>query len=441
MRFKEWKLWFRRLPLSLKWFVILILSRPIIDNFYYLKEVSPFFSPLYIVGVLTPLLIILSHLTRSIPRKQRSPLDSRITVWSGLVVLQSLLVLITASLSLSSIETALKVTTPVLLYFYVRRFVQEGKDIEGLLQTAIYAALLPFMMLLYENFVAPIDPTFSRGNMRLQGAYADIMNYAIYMSLSFLAAGYFFMNQIDRIQRRFHLRIFVILSSICLVGVFSINQISTFMVFGSLLLLFIYHNLRTGKPLVLLVMIFMIIAGNAFYDERIDAEVSPVFQKEISVFRGDEPIERAFHGRFSRWINYLERWSNYPIAAQLFGLPLVIDGNAARAWVLISSHSDYTRILFLTGIIGLLFYLGFLLAVYRRSRYQLAPNKFLIQGALLIVVLYSVSTVPTIYPPLMYIILPIFAFAAICKRNRNLSTYPQHQIGSNPESLSVRIDY
>jgi hypothetical protein len=52
MTFREWKKWFKELPWSCKWFVIFILIRPVTDNFYNLKEISPVYSPLYILGIL-----------------------------------------------------------------------------------------------------------------------------------------------------------------------------------------------------------------------------------------------------------------------------------------------------------------------------------------------------------------------------------------------------
>lgn len=58
MKFNQWKIWLKSKPWILKWFILLVLIRPIIDNLYFLKDISPFLSPLYIAGVLTPLMVI-----------------------------------------------------------------------------------------------------------------------------------------------------------------------------------------------------------------------------------------------------------------------------------------------------------------------------------------------------------------------------------------------
>ena len=68
MSFKQWWAWYKGSPLFKKWFILLILLRPLIDNFYELKETSALASPLYIVGILTPILILLSTIAVGFPK-------------------------------------------------------------------------------------------------------------------------------------------------------------------------------------------------------------------------------------------------------------------------------------------------------------------------------------------------------------------------------------
>src|SRR5437016_327172 len=97
MSFSEWKYWFRSLPWSLRWFPLLILIRPLVDNFYYLKNVSPVLSPLYIVGVLTPLLAIYGMAV--IRRQQRSPVDVYFSVLTFLMLISVLFLFFYSTLS------------------------------------------------------------------------------------------------------------------------------------------------------------------------------------------------------------------------------------------------------------------------------------------------------------------------------------------------------
>ena len=87
MEYKDWKLWIGSLPWHLKWFVILVLIRPIVDNFYYLKNISPVLSPLYFVGITTPILCVIALINYR--KKDYSVFDLLYGIW-GLLMLISL---------------------------------------------------------------------------------------------------------------------------------------------------------------------------------------------------------------------------------------------------------------------------------------------------------------------------------------------------------------
>src|SRR5690606_37404668 len=98
MTFKEWKLWLSALPWPLRWFPILVLIRPIVDNFYFLKEVSPLLSPLYAVGILTPVLTIVGILHYK--NSQTSAIDKAFLYWSFSVLISCLFIFFYGSYSL-----------------------------------------------------------------------------------------------------------------------------------------------------------------------------------------------------------------------------------------------------------------------------------------------------------------------------------------------------
>ena len=130
MSFSVWKQWLGSLPWSLRWFVLLVLFRPFVDNFYFLKETSIFLSPLYIVGVMTPILIVASFFSGSLPKKNKSNLDQAFGFWGALVFF-NVLALLTLQLSLDIMEVAIKMSTPVLIYFFARHLVQSKQDLKG----------------------------------------------------------------------------------------------------------------------------------------------------------------------------------------------------------------------------------------------------------------------------------------------------------------------
>src|SRR4249920_2644732 len=93
MNFKEWKKWLGELPWSCKWFVLFILIRPVTDNFYNLKEISPLYSPLYILGILTPVFILLSFLSSRFPKKYSSPVDVPVRILILLILANGVILL------------------------------------------------------------------------------------------------------------------------------------------------------------------------------------------------------------------------------------------------------------------------------------------------------------------------------------------------------------
>ena len=78
-------------------------------------------------------------------------------------------------------------------------------------------------------------------------------------------------------------------------------------------------------------------------------------------------------------------------------------------------HSDYVRVIFLSGILGFIFYMLFLLNLLMRARKIAIPERFLVFGGVGTVMLYSVSTNPLLYFPLLYCVFPIMAYASLPK--------------------------
>jgi uncharacterized membrane protein HdeD (DUF308 family) len=82
-------------------------------------------------------------------------------------------------------------------------------------------------------------------------------------------------------------------------------------------------------------------------------------------------------------------------------------------------HSDYVRNLFLSGIIGLVFYILFLISMTIKAftLHNLA-DKFLVLCCILTIVLYSLTTMPTLYAPYLYLIYCVYAYALLPKEKQ-----------------------
>lgn len=409
MTFKEWKSWLAELPWPLRWFPVLVLLRPVVDNFYYLKEVSPFLSPLYIVGLLTPVLAIIAIIRYK--QAEFSALDKAFIYWTLAVLFSCLFIFFYGSYSLLSIEFILKLSLPVYLYFFLRRLIQSRRDLDGILQSFLYSGIFVALILLFEVFVNPIRIEESRGLGRIQGNFGDVVSYGIYIVFSFLIATYFYFSRLHLDQTKKSIRLVAIVALIGILGLFNIHHTATYVIFSILLLLFLLFNFKTAKRSLSMLIILIVGAGLIFFSNSIEEKLTPLVATDLQVFEGTQDADRLMHGRVGRWIDMWEIFTAQTMPVQFFGYPLKME--YAYHYIGIGSHNDLVRMLFATGYLGLILYLVLLIRVYIRSSLFGLAQQFLILGCLITLLLYSISITPTFYAPFMYIVMSIFAFAAI----------------------------
>jgi hypothetical protein len=409
MTFKEWKKWMRSLPWLLKWFVVLILFRPVIDNFYYLKEVSPFLSPLNIVGILTPVLCIAAIIKWR--NSSNTPIDFYFKIWTALAFFSIIFLFIYDPVSLLFYEYLIRLTLPIYIFFFVRLLIRSKEDLHGVLQTFIYSAIFVLAIFLYEIVINPVRVVESRGLSRIQGYYGDVLNYSIYLTQSFLIICYFYFTQNKTVSSVKRIRKVIIVSFVCILMLFNIHHSASYFVFTFLFVLFLSFNFRENTNNSIFITMVLIATFYFFGQDIIEEKISPLFQTDIAVYEGEKENDRLLHGRVGRWKMMWEDFSNAPIAAQFFGIPLKLD----YPYYHISSnaHNDFFRILLFTGFTGLTVYLLILFNLYKRMRLLNRPQKFLMMGGMIILILYSVSTTPTLYPSVLYVIYSIFAFVSL----------------------------
>ena len=411
MSFKDWKYWISSLPWHLKWFAILVLIRPIIDNFYYLKNISPVLSPLYFVGIATPILCVVSIIAYK--KKDTSIFDFLFGTWGILMLISLLFMFIFDPLSKTFLEYTLKLTLPVYLFFFLRLLIRSRRDLDGILQTFVYSSFFVIAIFLFEIFVNPVKILKTRGLERIQGSYGDVMNYAIYMSLGFLIMCYFYLRDKKNgsvIKRNRNIIITVIL---CLACLFKISHTASYGVFLVILALFVLFNLRTNKTVGILFIVLISAIAYLFGASTIEEKIAPLVQTDIAVYEGKKANERLLHGRVGRWKMMLEEYSEFPVQAQLFGMPLII--METYSYVGTGSHNDFIRILFYTGFLGIIVYLLILINLFLRFTFLSSDDYFLALGTFMILLMYSISTCPTLYAPMLYIIYAVICYLALPK--------------------------
>jgi len=409
LTYKEWKYWIKSQPWHLRWFTILVLIRPIVDNFYYLKNISPFLSPLYLVGIATPILCIYAIV--SFRRRDRSVFDFLFGLWTILILFSLLFMFINDPLSKTFLEYFLKLSMPAYLFFFLRLYIRSLKDLDGLLQTFLYSALFVVGVFLYELIVNPIKVQKTRDLERIQGYYGDVMNYAIYLSQGFLIMCYFYFRK-KNIQSIFlRTRNLVIVAIICVAGLFKISHTASYGVFAAILLLFILFNLKTNRTAGFVLIISLSVIGYFFGSEAIEKNVTPLLKTDVAVYEGKKSEERLLHGRVGRWKDMLEQYSNFPVASQFVGMPSTLKDSYAE--VSTGAHNDFVRILFFTGYVGLTIYMLTFVSFFNRLKFLSSDQHFLALGTLAILILYSISTCPTLYAPMLYVLYAVLCYLVL----------------------------
>jgi hypothetical protein len=409
MSYKEWKYWISSLPWHLRWFAILVLIRPLVDSFYFLKNISPFLSPLYLVGILTPVLAVITLINYR--KKDNSPIDVLFVLWSFLIFVSLLFMFLNDPMSKTFLEYFLKLSMPIYLFFFLRLLIRSQRDLDGVLQTFLYSCLFVAAVFLFELFVNPVKVLKTRDLERIQGYFGDVMNYAIYLTQGFLISAYFYLRRRNNQPSSVRTRNLVIAGILCVAVLFKISHTASYAVFASLLLLFMLFNLKTNRTAGFAIIISCAILGYFFGGETVESKIAPLLKTDIAVYEGKKTNERLLHGRVGRWKSMLEQFSTFPVAAQFFGMPIMVTD--AYAEVSTGSHNDFVRILFFTGVSGLIVYLLILFFLFRRLKYLSTGLHFLALGAMTILFLYSVTTCPTLYAPMLYIILSVFCYLSL----------------------------
>ena len=347
-------------------------------------------------------------MSRKLPRRRNCRIDQLFVLLGTIIVLNATLIWFFAP-SLDRLAVGLKITLPIYLYFYFRYFVRSRRDLEGILQTFLYSAILPFSLLLFEIGVSPFRIEQSRGLDRLMAGYADVGTLGFYTLLCFLIASYFFMEQqrtdSNSSRKTYQLWFIVALGVLAL---FHINHTASYATFLVLVVFFFSSTFRFRRSMAL--MFVMLLSATTYLVFSGEAEERAVLvQTEIEVLEGTQDPERAFHGRASRWQRHWKTFTEEnSLAEQMLGLIGVSRPYMTTA----GTHNDFLRIIFTSGYMGLAAYLVLLLQVFLRTRHLAAAQKFLFRGILIIVLLMSITTAPTFYTFVNYIFMAILAYSA-----------------------------
>ena len=117
MNFRTWRNWLKSLELWKKWFVYLILLRPILDGFYHYEFPGLGYTPLELVGVVVPFTILFLVFTNQLPNIKTTGIDIIFNAWSAIVIFNCAFVVISFP-SIDTLGTILKYSVPGLYLFF-----------------------------------------------------------------------------------------------------------------------------------------------------------------------------------------------------------------------------------------------------------------------------------------------------------------------------------
>ena len=141
------------------------------------------------------------------------------------------------------------------------------------------------------------------------------------------------------------------------------------------------------------------------------ARVKGMFDTDLRILRGEKSTRQAFHGRMQRWTHHIEGWRELTPMAKAIGV--VMDGAEQRTGRIGAGiHNDYLRILFSSGMIGLAAYLLFYVQLLIHTLLARRSERYLVWSVVAFILLYSMTTLPTMYSGLMYLCLPVLAFGS-----------------------------
>lgn len=414
MIFKEWLKWIKSVPWSFKWFLLLILIRPISDAFYYLKDISILISPPNIIAVLTIPFVFLSITTGKRPgiRSGLSYIDLIVIMWGTLVLMNAMSLFFVLD-DFTALEYFLRSIIPFAIYVYARFFVRSMQHLYIILLTALISALIPAGMFLLELVIGPFGTQLTRGSvLRYHGLYADIFHYSIYSLFAFLICGYLYMGPgMSKSGQLLSGKRYIFIVLFILVVLLQIAHITTTIIFLTLFLLFIYTNKEINFFKISFITISIGAIIFVLFSDNIQGVVDPMIEREIGILQGEREISQFGHGRVGRIINYQETWNEQPLAAKILGMGFSNIPNK-RGWFGGAIHNEYMRSLYTAGVFGFIGYILLLIIGFIKARKFPSPERYLFYGLLIMVVLYSFTMLPMLYYNLLYIFMPALAFLA-----------------------------
>jgi len=255
--------------------------------------------------------------------------------------------------TLTPLGILIRVILPIIFYVSIPYILQNEKNIVAFLKVVAFSGIFP-MTVAFMQFGGLIPynrlpEVFGALTLaRLTGGYSDSFSLNMPLMIAIFAILFLlqykntlYMNPKLRLLSKIFLALYL-----CVI-VFTFHRISYIIMFTTLVLLLVY-NVRQYK----IVVIFTAIVFVAYFTFDF---MSNLFYDAYAPFTAESQLyySQGFHGRIWLWRKFLSNFFDATFFQKLSGVAMT------SRYV----HSDYIRVLYSNGIIGLVLYLSLLGAI------------------------------------------------------------------------------
>ncbi len=392
-------------PLSFKIILLIIIIKPFINTLEEFDFPGLPFTILEVLGALIFLLVIVGILTTK--NKQTTSTPIYIFKLFFIIYLANMLFIQISNPTFYTFAIIIKVITPSLMFFYFARIINDESDLDLVLTSFLISAIPLIIISIYDiNIIG--NYTYTRGNIpRIDSSFGDIVTIGLHLNIIYAIILYklFFGTWLGK-KKLIFLSTYIIFA---LFFLSKINHATSFGVFAVLTIIYVIFSIPERTILVFSRIVFLSFLVYYFFGDWIINFYERFFLMEYNRVISDAGTfdnTMSFHGRAGRWLRMFTIFIDQSRIRTLFGGMgidyLYVIGHGP--------HNDFLRILLTTGFVGLTSYLLFILSIIKKAFSKELKFKFLAILSLSILLLYSVTSTPSIYIDLNLFLLPVFMF-------------------------------
>lgn len=380
--------------------LLLLLLRPVIDTTWDWKHGALGFSPLQLVGAGLPAFFVWALWLRRGELRGLLRGQWEMLAWGVLLLVASVAAVIVQP-DAEAAGAALKFVLPPLAVGFGYVYLRDERVLRLAAVALALAGIVPLLFVLYELIVGPMATSIRGGVPRFTGPYAQSSVYGMHFSLMLLGLGWL-------VLRGGGVWLWALLAAVAVMGFAAafIVHVSSWVVLLALVMLIlavlIWRSRWQHAALLGAVVVLSTVTG---FTLRPEHTYHWVLMRDVEIIEGKFPAEQFANSRGAIWARNMDDFSRLPWCARLFGSSL--SGRNYFGATAFGAHNDFLRVLVLTGVVGLLLYLFWLIRVGVVVGKGRGERRLLGAGAMIVLLGYSVALTPTYIVPLVTAVLPL----------------------------------